>query len=90
MTNRITCYPDPPKAGEDVTICHEWDPADPGASLDLDVTFTPVTGSGIYPITCPMVGSMACVKLTVPQAAYAMTVAATPGDADVLTRAVSQ
>ncbi len=89
MTNRITCYPDPPEAGKDVTICHEWDPEDPGASLDLDVEFVPSSGSGSYQITCPMVGSMACVKLTVPGGATAMTVTASSGDADTLTRVVA-
>ena len=89
MTNRITCYPDPPKAGDWVTICHEWDPAEPGSGLDLNVTFEPTGGSGLYPITCPMVGSMACVKLTVPGGATAMTVTASSGDADTLTRVVA-
>jgi len=89
MTNRITVYPDPPAAGDWVTICHEWDPAEPGDALDLDVTFEPAGGAA-YPVVCPTIGGLACVTVMVPSGTYALTAKASLGDADTLTRTVIQ
>lgn len=89
MSNRITCYPDPPKAGDWVTICHEWDPAEPGSGLDLNVTFEPTGGSASYPVVCPVLGGIACITIMVPSGAEFVTVTASSGDADTLTRVVA-
>lgn len=64
--NEIAVYPDPPQAGNNLTIFYHWETPVPGEGVTLNVEFEPSGGSVQIALVCPSYGDYASATVQVP------------------------